>query len=163
MSGLDDHRRRKSLMELIDGCIAAIGSAPARSPRELQTLVQAAGLAAEDVGADFWRELRADWLNGDQDATPFRHGGANEEYRFLAAHRGLLAACLGCGRPAAARSPFCGSDCATLWARTKRVYFSQPPLSLSPLACDALLAWIGGEQPPPAAQRALQLALDGRA
>ena len=162
MSGVDDHRRRKSLAELIDGCTAATGSAPARSPRELQTLVQAAGLAPEDVGADFWRALRADWLNGDQDATPFRHGGANEEYRFLAAHRGLLAACLGCGRPAAARSPFCSGDCAALWARAKRAYFSQPPLALSPLACDALLAVIGGDQPLPEAQRALQLALDGR-
>jgi hypothetical protein len=163
MSGLDDHRRRKSLAELIDGCTAATGSAPARSSQELQTLVQAAGLAPEDIGADFWRDVRADWLSGDQETSPFRHSGANEEYRFLAAHRGLLAVCLGCGCPAAAHSPFCSSDCARLWTRAKRVYFSQPPLALSPLACDALLALIGGEQPEPAGQRALQIALDGRA
>lgn len=162
MSGLEDHRQRRTLGELADACAAVTGNAPSRSLRELQTLVQAAGLAPEDIGGSFWQGVRADWLTGGQDAEPFDAGGANDEYRFLAEHRGLLAVCLACGRPAVARSPFCGGECATLWARAKRPYFSEPPLALPPLACDALLALIGGVPPAPEAERQLRLALDGR-
>src|SRR5581483_3581979 len=144
MSDLYDHRRKRSLQELAAACAAETGAPPNRSAQELLTLVQAAGLAPEDIAPSFWRQVRTDWLHGEQDDSPFSAESANEEYRFLAGHRGLLGRCLACGRTTRAGSAFCGRDCGALWARAKRGYFSGPPLQMPSAATAALLAQLVG-------------------
>lgn len=163
MSDLYDHRRKKTMHELALACAAVSGVQPRRSPRELLTLVQAAGLAPEDVAASFWRNVRRDWLSGEQDDAPFDADSANAEYRFLAEVRGLIGRCLACGGPARAGSPFCGHDCAALWARAKRGYYSGPPLNMPAAAADALLARLAGDTPSRDDERSLRRYLDGAA
>jgi hypothetical protein len=163
MSDLYDHRRKRTMDELALACASICGVQPRRSPRELLTLVQAAGLAPEDIAASFWRNVRRDWLRGEQDDEPFEIAAANAEYRFLAELRGLLGHCLACGRPARALSPFCDRECGALWARAKRGYFSGPPLNMPAAAVEALLAVIVGEEASAPGARSLRRYLDGAA
>lgn len=70
------------------------GDAPApRTPLELQTAIEAAGLCYEGVaGPSFWARLADDWLDGTQAGQPFNEdeNEANARYCELAVSRGLL-------------------------------------------------------------------------
>ncbi len=72
--------------------LCAGGPAP-RTPSEIQTAIEAAGLHYEGVsGATFWSRLAADWLNGEQAGHPFEDTDQelNARYCDLALSRGLL-------------------------------------------------------------------------
>lgn len=161
MGDIIDHRRRKSVAEVVAACASAVGFVPQRSPGEIQTVVQSAGLALEDIDPHFWRHVRLDWLDGSQDDEPFWSDGANEEYRFLAAYRGLLVRCLACTQPARPSNPFCSLGCAELWGRAKRACFAAPPLAMPEEEYDTLIALIGGAQPDADAVERLRRFLDG--
>src|SRR3954452_3699239 len=97
------HRRtsgREDLADAYDRYLTFENGRGRRTVREVQTVIQAAGLAYEEAGTSFWHSIRADWLAGEQDLAPFEDApGANQEYRDIASLRGLLPACIYCGLP----------------------------------------------------------------
>ncbi len=117
-----------------------------RSALEIETVVLGAGVPYEDTGAQFFNCLRSDWISGEQDAEPFVNAaGANEEYRFLAQLRGVLAGCLTCEQTLA--SPvalFCNDACRTSWQSVHASAFTGLPLAMPASEYDALLRLVSG-------------------
>ena len=77
----------KEYLDLMDGAPAL------RTPLELQTAIEAAGLVYEGVsGPSFWGRLADDWLDGTQAGHPFdeAENEANARYCELAVSRRLL-------------------------------------------------------------------------